>query len=188
MFQPPCCAETGRISRHESERTRLIVPVLGQMEADPAYLAPFRRPPSQKGGHTAGARDCLPHPAVQALPDVLQRPLAEILAAVHGRSGQNPVSTVGGGQGLDFEALSILGNVAQTGEIALRELLPVTHARYALNRDLLRRERKDGLAPIGLEGALQGRRPGQRSLIPGGFPAQTCRRRQSYAHVTFSRR
>ena len=82
----------------------------------------------------------------------------------------------------------VLGNVAQAGEIALRELLPVAHARHALSRDLLRREGEEGLAPIGLEGALQGRRCGRRSLVPGGLPAQATRRRQSYAHAPFPRR
>ena len=175
--------EAGRIGRHEGERTRLVVPVLGQVEADPPHLMPFRRPSLQECGQPAGARDRLPHPAVQALPDALQYLFAEILAAVHGRGGQNPARAVGGGQGLDLEAFRILGNVAQTGEMALRELLPVAHARHAPGRGLLRREGEEGFALVGLEGALQGWRSRRRGLVPGGFPAQTSRRRQSYAHA-----
>ena len=163
---------------------RLVVPVLGQMEADPPHLVPFRRSLLQEGGQTAGARDRLPHPAVQALPDALQCPSGEILAAVHGRGSHNPASTVGAGQGLDLEGLGILGNVAQTSEIALRELLPVAHTRPVLGRDLVRREGEERLAPIALEGALQGLRSARRSLVSGGFPAQTSRRRQSYAHAS----
>ena len=120
----------------------------------------------------------------QTRPDALQCLFAEILAAVHGRGGQNPARTVGGRQGLDLEALGILGNVAQAGEMALRELLPVVHARHAPGRGrLLRRESEEGLAPISLESALQGRRSGRRGLVPGGLPAQTSRRRQSYGHA-----
>ena len=153
------------------------------MEADPPHLVPFRRSLLQEGGQAAGARDRLPHPAFQAPPDALQCPFGEILAAVHGRGGQNPASTVGAGQGLDLEGPGILGNVAQSGEIALRELLPVAHARPVPGRDLVRREGEERLAPIALEGMLQRLRSGQCGLICGGFPAQMSRRRQSYAHA-----
>ena len=67
--------------------------------------------------------------------------------------------------------------------MALRELLPVAHARHVPGRGLLRREGEEGFAPVGLEGALQGRRCARRGLVPRGFPAQTSRRRQSYAHA-----
>ena len=187
VLQPARRAEAGGIGRHEGERTRLVVPVLGQVEADPPHLMPFRRPPLQEGGQPTGARDGPPCPAVQAFPDALQCLFAEVLAAVHGRCGQDPVSTVGVGQALDLEALRILGNVAQAGEIALCEPLPITQARYALGRNLVRREGEESLAPVGLEGAMQWRRSGRRALVPGRLPAQVSRGCQSYGHAPFSR-
>ena len=184
VLHPSARAESGGVRGHERERPLLVVPVLGQVEADSPHLMPARGPRAQKRRQAAGrGPDGFAHPRVQVAPDPLQAVLGEILAPVHRGGGQNPGRAVGRRRGLDLNTRLVLRQMAQRGQVAFGDLLPEAQGGRFMGVDTVRRQREERGAPVGVEGGLQGREGGRDGVAGARRPAQLPGRRQSETHV-----
>ena len=185
VLEPAAGAEAGCIGGKERERPLLVIPVLGQVEADPSHLPPARRPLAQQRARAAGSRGGLAHPLVEPLPQAPQAVGRQIFAALHRRRVQHPggEQTVVGR--LHRDPLGLGRQVAQPGQVVFRKLLPVAQAGDLLRRQPLCRQGKERRAPVASERVHDGSQVGSdgsslRRRI--GLPAQMAARRQSYAH------
>ena len=176
-------AEACGVGGQERERPLLVVPVLGQVEADPSHLPPARRPCAQQAGHAARGRGGVLHPRVELLPQALQEVRREILASLHRRSVQDPGGQERVARRLDRHLLGVRRQVAEPGQVVFRKLLPVAQAGDLLGRQLLRRQGEERAAPIAPKG-VQHRSQSGRGFLRCGIrlPAQMTGRRQSHAH------
>ena len=187
LRRPPG-AEACGVGGQERERPLLVVPVLGQVEADPSHLPPARRPRAQQAGHAARGRGGVLHPRVELLPQAPQEVRREILASLHRRSVQDPGGQERVARRLDRHLPGVRRQVAEPGQVVFRKLLPVAQAADLLGRQLLRRQGEKRAAPIAPKGVQHGTQSGRGFLRCGiRFPAQMTGRRQSHGHVTLTK-
>ena len=184
VLHPSARAESGGVRGHERERPLLVVPVLGQVEADSPHLMPARGPRAQKRRQAAGrGPDGFAHPRVQVAPDPLQAVLGEILAPVHRGGGQNPGRAVGRRRGLDPDIRLVLRQMAQCGQVAFGDLLPEARSGCFMRVDPVRRQREERFSPVGVQDGFQTGDVGRHWVTVARRPAQMPGRRQSDAHV-----